>query len=266
VGALNNAEVGKYVNEFFVSSYQKVATFKIVNGQKQGGNVAAYFCAPDGRVLHCVAGPVDAATFLREAKWTVETTKNCIEKSTKDGKVSGAKFKELFRTAHADKLRQEFGLVVAPVTYDPPGPMDEKDALTYRDPTGQPLAPKLPPPPIDGPDVTLSDKKFQELQANAAAAPGNRYVDCKAGGRRVAISNQGVVHQVMAAHCMIPIERVYGTVFENILGEKISTKPVDVGKPFTWLDKDGNRTNRALSRGSCGEINRGWARHTDSLA
>jgi hypothetical protein len=57
VGALNNPEVGKYVNEFFVSSYQKVATFKIVNGNKQGGNVAAYFCAPDGRVLHCVAGP-----------------------------------------------------------------------------------------------------------------------------------------------------------------------------------------------------------------
>ena len=35
MGALNNAEVGKYVNEFFVSSYQKVATFKIVGGQSQ---------------------------------------------------------------------------------------------------------------------------------------------------------------------------------------------------------------------------------------
>jgi len=244
VGALNDREVGKYVNEFFVSSYQKVATFKIVNGQKQGGNVAAYFCAPDGRVLHCVAGPVDAATFLREAKWTVETAKSCIEKSTaRDGKVSGAKFKELFRVAHAEKLRQESGIVVPPVTYDLPGPMDEKDALTYRDPTGRPLAPKLPPPPIDGPDVTLGAAKFEALQKDAAAAPGNRYVACKGGGR-VAISNQGVVHQVLAAHCLVPIERVYGTVFENILGEKISTKPVDVGKPFTWVDKDGNRLRR----------------------
>ena len=45
MGALNNDEVGKYVNEYFVSSYQKVATFQIVNGNKQGGNVAAYFCA-----------------------------------------------------------------------------------------------------------------------------------------------------------------------------------------------------------------------------
>ncbi len=239
MGALNNAEVGKYCNEYFVSSYQKVATFKIVNGQKQDGNVAAYFCAPDGRVLHCVAGPVDAQTFLNEAKWTVETAKACI----KDSKGSGAKFKELFRTAHAEKLRQEFGIVVSPTTYDPPEAMDDKDALTYRDPSGQPLAPKLPPPPIDGPDVTLTDKKFEELQKNAAGAPGNRTaLDAK--GRRVVVTNQSLVHQVMAAHSLVPIERVYGTVFENILGEKISTKPVDVVSPFSWVDKDGNRLKR----------------------
>jgi hypothetical protein len=242
VGALNNAEVGKYVNEFFVSTYQKVATFKIVNGRKQGGNVAAYFCAPDGRVLHCVAGPVDAQTFLREAKWVVETTKACM----KEAKDDGAKFKSLFRKAHAEKLRQDFGIVVEAVAYDPPEAMGANDALTYRDPTGRPLAPKLPPPPLDGPDVTLSEKKFAALQKDAAAAPGNRYAVCKSG-RRVVVNNQSLVHQVLAAHCLIPIERVYGTVFENILGEKISTKPVDVVKPFTWLDKDGNRIQREKS-------------------
>jgi len=239
VSALNNPEVGKFVNEHCVSSFQKVATFKIVNGQKQGGNVAAYFCAPDGRVLHCVAGPVDADTFLREAKWVVETAKDCIEKS----KGSGAKFKELFRQAHADKLKREFGIVVSPVTYDPPEPQDDKDPLTYRDPSGRPLAPKLPPPPIDGPDVGLGEKKFEELQKAAGAAPGNRMALDK-GGRRVVVTNQSLVHQVMAAHCLVPIEKVYGTVFENILGEKISTKPVDVVKPFTWLDKDGNRLTK----------------------
>jgi hypothetical protein len=236
VGALNNKEVGKYVNEFFVSSYQKVATFQIVNGAKQGGNVAAYFCAPDGRVLHCVAGPVDAQTFLKEAKWVVETAKTCIEKSKGDG----AKFKEMFRTAHAEKLRREFGIVVEPVTFDPPEAMDEKDPLTYRDPTGRPLAPRLPPPPINGPDVTLGEKKFDELQKAAGAAPGNR-VALDGKGRRVVVTNQSLVHQIMAAHSLVPIERVYGTVFENILGEKISTKPVDVVQPFTWVDKNGNR-------------------------
>lgn len=232
--------MGKYCNEFFVSSYQKVATFKIVGGNKQGGNVAAYFCAPDGRVLHCVAGPVDAPTFLREAKWVVETTKTCM----KEAKNDGGTFKELFRKAHAAKLRSEFGIVVEPVTYDPPDPMDEKDALTYRDPTGRPLAPKLPPPPIDGPDVTLGEAKFNEMQKAAAAAPGNREIACGVGGKRVVVTNQSLVHQVMAAHALVPIERVYGTVFENILGEKISTKPVDVVRPFSWVDKDGNRLKR----------------------
>ena len=69
MNALANPELGKYLNENFVSSFQKVATFRIINGvQKQGGNVASYFCAPDGRVLHVIAGPVDAGTMLREAK------------------------------------------------------------------------------------------------------------------------------------------------------------------------------------------------------
>ena len=239
MGALNNDEVGKYVNEFFVSSYQKVATFQIVNGNKQGGNVAAYFCAPDGRVLHCVAGPVDAATFLKEAKWVVETAKTAIKESG----GNGAKFKEMLRKAHAEKLKAEFGIVVDAVTYDPPTAMDEKDNLTYRDPTGRPLAPKLPPPPLDGPDVALGDKKFDELQKAAAGIPGNRYVACKRGGR-VVVTNQGLVHQIMAAHSLFPIERVYGTVFENILGERISTKPVNVVQPFTWVDREGNRIKR----------------------
>ena len=63
----------------------------------------------------------------------VETTKTCMKDSTgKDGKMDGAKFKELFRKAHAEKLRTEFGIVVEAVTYDPPEAMDEKDALTAR--------------------------------------------------------------------------------------------------------------------------------------
>jgi hypothetical protein len=48
-----------------------VGTFRIVNGQKQGGNVASYFCTPDGRVLHLIAGPVDGDTLIREARWVV---------------------------------------------------------------------------------------------------------------------------------------------------------------------------------------------------
>jgi hypothetical protein len=225
VNALANPEVGKYLNEFFVSSYQKVATFRIVGGQKQGGNVASYFCAPDGRVLHVVAGPVDAATLLHEAKWVVETTKRLMTESKGDG----AEFKSLLRTAHADRLRRESGLVVQPVTFDPPEPQDENSALTYRDPSGRPLAPKLPPPPIDGPDVA-----FRDMQLNAAKAAGGREITDRRG-RAWALGNQGRVHLLLAGHGMAKIETIYGTVFENILGEKVSTKPVDIATPFPWV-------------------------------
>jgi len=236
VNALANPEVGKFVNENFCSSFQKVATFKIVGGAKQGGNVATYFCAPDGRVLHAIAGPVDAPTFLREAKWVVETTRTAMKESAGDG----GKFKAFFRKAHAQKLKDETGLVVEPVTFDPPDPQDAKDSLTFRDPSGQPLAPRLPPPPIDGPDVSLAKKDFDTRQFNAANAPGGAEILCR-GGCKASINNQGRVDQILAGHAMVKIERVYGTIFENILGEKISTKPVETDRPFSWMEKDGAR-------------------------
>jgi len=231
VNALANVKTGKYLNEYFVSSFQKVGTFRIVNGQKQGGNVAAYFCAPDGRVLHVVAGPVDGPTLLREAQWVVETTK----KAMADAKDDGGKFKAYFRKAHAERLRQEHGLTVEPVTFDPPEPQDENSALTYRDPSGRPLAPKLAPPPIEGPDV-----KFELAQLNAAKAAGAAPVRDR-GGRRWGLGNKGRVHMLMAGHSMAKIETIYGSIFEGILGEKISTKPVEVTRPFSWVNADGSR-------------------------
>jgi hypothetical protein len=227
VNALANPEVGKYLNEYFACSFQKVATFRVVGGQKQGGNVASYFCAPDGRVLHVVAGPVDAATLLREARWVVETTKKAMAESKGDG----AAFKAAFRKAHADRLRQEFGLVVEAVTYDPPESQDPNSALTYNDPSGRPLAPKLPPPPIDGPDVS-----FRAMQVAAAKAAGAVPV-LDRQGNRWALPNQGRVEVLLAGHALVKIEKLYGTVFENILGEKVSTKPVEVVTPFPWLTK-----------------------------
>ncbi|HEV3262614.1 MAG TPA: hypothetical protein VG013_37585 [Gemmataceae bacterium] len=223
MNALAKKEVGDYLNENFVSSFQKVATFRIVNGQKQGGNVASYFCAPDGRVLHVVAGPVNATTLVHEAKWVVESTKKAMAESKGDG----AKFKALFRKWHADRLRQEHGLVVEPVTYDPPKE-DPKSALTYRDPSGRPLAPKLPPPPIDGPDVKFDLALEREAKADGAAPIADRR------GRSWTLGNQGRVHMLMAGHAMVKIEDLYGTIFERILGEKVSTKPVDIVTPFPW--------------------------------
>jgi hypothetical protein len=96
------------LNQHFVSSFQKVGNFRIVNGQKQGGNVAGYFTLPDGRVLHVVAGPVAAPTLLREARWVVETRKLAVMKAQGDD----AKYKASWRRAHAERLRAEHGIAM----------------------------------------------------------------------------------------------------------------------------------------------------------
>jgi hypothetical protein len=225
VNALANPEVGKYFQEHFVSSFQRVGTFRIVGKQKQGGNVASYFCAPDGRVLHVIAGPVNAQTLLREARWVVDTATKAVD----DSKGDGAAFKAAMRKAHAERLRTQFGLVVQPVTYDAPEDQDSNSALTYRDPTGRPLAPKLPPPPITGPDV-----KFRVKQAELAAAAGAMPVADRAG-RRWVITNEGRVHLLLAAYSMSKIERIYASIFEGILGERVSTRPVEIVNPFPWV-------------------------------
>jgi hypothetical protein len=123
------------------------------------------------------------------------------------------------------------------VTYDEPDP-DPKSPLQYKDPNGQPLAPKLPPPPLDGPDVTLGDKDVAKRQTAEAKSEGAKVLTDRRG-RRWVLGNQGRVHVLMAGHSMHKIEKVYGAVFEGILNEKISTKPVEVVTPFPWVKKNG---------------------------
>jgi hypothetical protein len=108
VNALANEEVGKYLNTYCVATFQKVATFTIAGNQKQGGNVAAYFCTADGQVLHAIAGPVNAAEFLREARWVVETRKLALL----EGRENSLPFQAFVRKAHADRLRLEHNISV----------------------------------------------------------------------------------------------------------------------------------------------------------
>jgi hypothetical protein len=108
VRALSNGDVVDYLNQHFVSSYQKVGNFQIINGQKVGGNVASYFTLDDGSILHLVAGPVDANTLLREARWVVETRKLAI--MTSHGNQD--KYRASWRKAHAERLQAEHGMAM----------------------------------------------------------------------------------------------------------------------------------------------------------
>jgi hypothetical protein len=177
VNALADAEVGDYLNRHFVAAFQKVATFKIDAGQKQGGNVASYFCTPDGRVLHAVAGPVTSAAFLQEARWTNETYQLALLE-----KVSPDQLPVFFRKAHVARLEQEHNVVVP--------------------------QPQLPQPGA-----------FTPALLNQVLAE-NQHLD---------LSNQGKVHLLLVVAPTPQLHDVYRVVFENILNEKISTKPVEFG-------------------------------------
>jgi hypothetical protein len=132
----------------------------VVDGQKQGGNVASYFCTADGRVLHAVPGPVNADTLLREARWAVETNKLALLESRGDD----TRMKLFFRKAHAERLKREHAY-----------------------------------------DISASAKS----------------------GSRPTLGEAGRVHRILALYPMARIDQVYRYVFENVLGEKVSTAPVE---------------------------------------
>jgi hypothetical protein len=124
---LTDENVGNYLNDHFVASFQKVGTFRVVNGQKQGGNIASYFCLADGSILHVVTGPVDAATLLREARWVVENRKLAV--SLSNGNY--AKYRTFFKKAHTDRLHQEHRLRLDPQQLADESPLLTLSASTF---------------------------------------------------------------------------------------------------------------------------------------
>lgn len=200
MNALANPKVGELINKHFIASFQRVGSFKIAGKQKQGGNVATYFCASDGRVLNAIAGPVDAQTMRDEVEWTIQKTREAI----KGSKGSADKFKALLRTYHAERLQEKYGARVTPILKDQ-AIQNLETALAYRDKDGRKLAPVLPIPPIEN--------KGEVRQ----------------------LSNLAKSHQLLAAHAGAKIENLYGAVFQGILNEKVTTKPVQTNTPFRWV-------------------------------
>jgi hypothetical protein len=103
---LSDDAVGRFVADNFEATHQKVGTFRVVNGAKQGGNVASYFCLSDGTVIHAVAGPLDARQYLQELRWAVELRKLAA------GEAGGdvVKYRTVLRKGHLERLAAEPGL------------------------------------------------------------------------------------------------------------------------------------------------------------
>jgi hypothetical protein len=124
-----------------------------------------------------IAGPVNAATMLTEARWVVETWKLALLEKKADPPELCA----FFAKAHADRLRQEHGLTVSGCR-------------------------QLPTASSGDLAVLLNE-------------PANRK-----------LGRQGQIHLLLAANSPLKIEQIYQLVFEKILGETVSTRPVVVAE------------------------------------
>jgi hypothetical protein len=169
VNALNDPQVADYLNENFVCTYLKVGTFQIVNGQKQGGNVASYFCLPDGSVIHAIPGQVNANKLIHEARWAHDTRKAALTFGTnlETGTVSMRKYSEHIAKAHTERYFAEGG-------------------------------------------------RRGAAWGNQAELPLNM----------PAATSQARAHWLMARSPLIRLDDLYPTVWTQILGEQLSTLPV----------------------------------------
>src|SRR5579875_3729973 len=129
---------------------------------------------------------------------------NEVREAIRESKGNADTFKALLRTYHAERLQEKYGVRVTPILKDQTMQSLET-ALAYRDKDGRKLAPVLPLPPIEN--------KGEVRQ----------------------LSNLAKSHQLLAAHAGAKIESLYGAVFQGILNEKVTTKPVQVKTPFTWV-------------------------------
>lgn len=89
--------MGKLWKAKFVAAHQQAGDFEAVflDGkavEKNGGNVASYFCTPEGRVVNAVLGPVGADALLREAQWAVDVYESIesLPPSDRDARLAKA--------------------------------------------------------------------------------------------------------------------------------------------------------------------------------
>ena len=212
---------------------------------KAGGNVASYFCTPDGRVIHAVLGQVPASVFLREAQWAVETYRTARKKADGDEE----KFASLLAEAH--KSRKQTALQVsrfvtvngsvnrtlraaavqrivlakhAVVTYQLTCEQDTaKEARKAPAACGS-CGQIVPEKKKDSPTRVvrgLSTTGIVQAVPAQRLAARNLTALVVLGGR----GRLGLVHQTLGARPLPPLDDVYARFF-NSLGERISDEEV----------------------------------------
>ncbi|GIW79846.1 MAG: hypothetical protein KatS3mg105_1653 [Gemmatales bacterium] len=201
---MSDKVVANYIEEHFVCNFQKVSSFSVLerkswhgkHSTKVGGNVAAYFCLPDGRVIHAVAGPVTPQLLLNEARWVVDLHNMAMLES--DNKE--AAYSRFLREAHVERLLVEHGIDLTRVV---PIEMSASKLASIR--------------------RTARQQEFFQKQRNLAS-PRKSHATLVDTTKRY----QWKVHQLLVENPLPPLGQIYKPVFESILNQNISTVPVNV--------------------------------------
>jgi hypothetical protein len=158
-----------------------------VNGrlQKNGGNVASYFCTADSRVVHAIAKPVSADKLLQAAVWAVETHRGALLADPQDLLIQ----RDFVQQAHLAKLDTT------------------RESFRWKIDEEMPAATKTY-------DKKMKDDKTRWKESpESAFLIASRRAAQKLGGNRA--------HQIMAAQPLAKLREVYKEVFEELTNERV---------------------------------------------
>ena len=169
--------------------------------------------------MHAIAGPVDAATFLREARWAVETRKKAVLDSRGDKR----RIPYLIRAAHQERLANEYGVRINFNQINSnTAPEQFANYIPYYLAYSRGSAPNYAVAQGGGGcwgaggQVKVSRASMSKVAVASAAGNGD--------------ANGAKVHMLLGMYPLAKVDRLYKSVWEKILNEKVSVTPVQVAR------------------------------------
>jgi len=226
--------VAALLGEHFVAAHQQVGDFEVTNVDgrldKNGGNVASYFCTPSGRVLHAVVGPVKADELLAEAQWVLDAYLPLTDKRLDE------QAREMARAHYAEW-----------------GGSDSESWSQHQPRQNQFTAWQQPARPV--PYARTQQANVRTQQANVrtqqqyarAQQQSRQQFPWRGGGSR-----EQRIHMLLAARPMAPVTDVFEEVFEHILGQKVSKAAPNLmlaDRQLTLAEKSGRPLLFIIHRG-----------------
>jgi len=187
----------------FIAAHQQAGDFEVVtvNGQlqKNGGNVASYFCTAEGRVIHAVGKNVDAGRLLKEAHWAIDVYRRARQQAPKNLAAQA----RLIQDAHLAALGTG---------------RDRFEKLVQRE------FPKARSEDIEWRRQRIRDRLEKKNNYHRGETPARTDPRIVAR-RRVAERLPGEqAHQLLAAEPLAPYRQVEKRMFERLSGEKYASR------------------------------------------